>query len=416
MERIDRENPVVITGAARTPVGAYLGDLKTVPVEELGRIALEEAVRRAGIEKEAIDEVIVGHVTGSQTTNNLGRIIGINSGLRMDSTGFTVNRICGSGIQSAISAVHELMLMDRTFVAAGGAESLSRADYYLPVSVRWEGFRMAEPRLVDANAGGHRSASGYPNKEITHMGITAELIAQKYGITREQQDQFAYESQMKVKRAVESGRLAQEIVPVEVKGRKGAVTVVELDGHPRPDTTLEGLGKLKPVFWPENGTVTAGNASGMNDGAAFEIFTKESTARERGLEVMAKVAGYAIAGCNPKLMGMGPVPAIREVLKNHQMTLEDIDILEINEAFAGQTLGCLRELGNEPGTELYNRLNPNGGAVALGHPLGMSGARIITTICYEFKNHPEKRYAIASACIGGGQGIAMLLENGYYKG
>ena len=406
---------VVIVGAARTPVGAYLGDLKTVPVEELGRIALEEAIHRAGIEKEDIDEVIVGHVTGSQTTNNLGKIIGINAGLKEASTGFTVNRICGSGIQSAISAIQELQLMNRSFIAAGGAESLSRAEYYLPASVRYEGFKMGDSRLIDANDEGHRTASGYPNKDITHMGITAELVVEKYGITRKEQDEFAYNSQMKAKRAMEAGLFAQEIVPVEVKGKKGIVTLIDKDGHPKPNTTLEGLAALKPAF-KAGGSVTAGNASGLNDGGAFEIFTKESTAQERNLEVMAKVVGYAITGCNPRLMGLGPISAINMVLADNGLTLADIDILEINEAFSGQVLGCLKELGNGPGTELYGRLNPYGGAVALGHPLGMSGARIITSLCYQFRSNPSKKYAIGSACIGGGQGIALLLENGYYKG
>lgn len=403
-------NKVVIVGAARTPVGAFLGDLKTVPVEDLGQVALEEAVRRSGVAKEDIDEVIVGHVTGSQTTNNLGRIIGLNSGLRETSTGFTVNRICGSGIQSAVSATQELLLGKAAFVAAGGAESLSRAEYYLPASVRYQGLRMGDSRLIDANDEGHRSASGKANKDITHMGLTAELVVEKYGISREEQDKFAYNSQMKAKRAIESGRLAQEIVPVEVKGRKGQVTVVDKDGHPRPDTTLESMAKLPPAF-KKDGTVTPGNASGLNDGAAFEIFTTAELAAKKGLGVMAEVVDYAITGLNPRYMGLGPVQAIGNVLKDNGLTLADIDILEINEAFAGQTLGCLIELGNGPGTALYGRLNPNGGACALGHPLGMSGARLITTVCYEFKNHPEKKYGIASACIGGGQGIAMLLRN-----
>lgn len=407
---------VVIIGAARTPVGAYLGSLKTVPAAELGKIALEEAILRAGVTKEDINEVIVGHVDGAQTANNLGRIISINAGLNHKSTAFTVNRICGSGIQSAVSAIHELLLMDNIkFVAAGGVETLSRAPYYLPISSRWEGLRMGDVKVIDANDEGHRTASGAPNKDVFHMGITAENVVEKHGITREEQDRFAYDSQMKAKVAIESGRLAEEIVPVEVKVKKNVV-LVEKDEHPRPNTTLEALAKLRPVFKTDGGTVTAGNASGLNDGAAFEIFTTESIAKERGLEVMAKIVDYSILGCDPRLMGLGPVEPIKELLKRNDLTLDTLDVLEINEAFAGQTIGCMRELGIDFGTERYAKLNPNGGAVALGHPLGMSGARILTSICYEFKLHPEKRYAIASACIGGGQGIAMLLENGYYKG
>lgn len=412
---INREN-IVIVGAARTAVGAYLGELKTVPVEDLGQIALEGAIERAGINKEDIDEVIVGHVTGSQSTNNLGRIIGINTGLRNESTGFTVNRICGSGLQSAISAVHELLLMDRNFIAAGGVESLSRAEYYLPTMIRWTGLKMGDIEMIDSNAEGHRTASGKPNKDINHMGITAENIVEKYNISREEQDRFAYESQMKAKKAMESGRLNQEIVPVEIKDRRGYITIVDKDGHLKPETTLEALAKLRPVFKPENGTITAGNSSGLNDGGAFEIFTKESIAKDRKLDIMARIVDYSITGCDPRLMGLGPVEAIKQVLNKNNLVINDIDIIEINEAFAGQVLGCLHEenLNIPLGSEIYNRLNPNGGAVALGHPLGMSGARIITSICYEFNNNPDKRYAIASACIGGGQGIAILLENGCY--
>lgn len=411
------QKDIVIVGAARTPVGAYLGGLKTVPAAELGRIALEEAIKRAGVEKEDINEVIVGHVDGAQTANNLGRIIGINAGLPQISTGFTVNRICGSGFQSAVSACHELLLMDNVkFVAAGGVETLSRTPYYLPIEARYQGLRMGNKEIIDANDEGHRTASGAPNKDIWHMGVTAEIVAEKYNITREEQDQFAYDSEMKVKAAQESGRLAEEIIPVEVPGRKGAITVVDKDEQPRNDTTLESLAKLKPVFKKDGGTVTAGNASGLNDGGAFEIITTRQTAEERGLNVMAKIVDYSILGTDPRTMGLGPVLPIKTLLESNGLTLDTLDMLEINEAFAAQTLGCMRELGIEFGTERYARLNPNGGAVSIGHPLGMSGARILTSICYEFKLHPEKRYAIGSACIGGGQGIAILLENPNYAG
>lgn len=411
-----KNEEIVIVGAARTPVGAYLGDLKTVPVQELGVTALEEAINRSGLNKEDIDEVIVGHVTGSQTTNNLGKIIGIDAGLAEHVTGMTINRICGSGIQSAVSATLELLMGSKDVIAAGGAESLSRAPFYLPESVRYNGFRMGDQQVIDANIEGHRSSSG-TGSGIAHMGNTAENVVRCYNISREAQDEFALNSQMKAKEALENGRFAQEIVPVEVKGRRGAVTVVDTDGHPKPDTTLEGLAKLRPAF-EKDGTVTAGNASGLNDGAAFEIFTTESYAKEKGLEVMGRVVDYAITGCAPEVMGLGPVAAIQEVVGRNGLDLQkDIDVLEINEAFAGQTLGCLHELGISTDSDFYkNNFNPHGGAVALGHPLGMSGARIITSILYEFKNRPEIRYAIASACIGGGQGIALLLENGYYTG
>lgn len=411
-----KQEEIVIVGAARTPVGAYLGDLKTVPVQELGVVALDEAIKRSGLAKEDIDEVIVGHVTGSQTTNNLGNIIAIDAGLDNRVTGMTINRICGSGIQSAVSATLELLMGNKEIIAAGGAESLSRAPFYLPESVRYEPFRMGDQQLIDANLEGHRSSSG-TNSGIAHMGNTAENVVKRYNISREAQDEFAFNSQMKAKEALENGRFAQEIVPVEVKGRREAVTVVDTDGHPKPQTTLEGLAKLRPAF-EKDGSVTAGNASGLNDGAAFEIFTTESVAKAKGLEVMGRVVDYAITGCAPDVMGLGPVAAIQEVLRRNDLDLEkDIDVLEINEAFAGQTLGCLHELNVSTDSDFYkNNFNPHGGAVALGHPLGMSGARIITSLLYEFKNRPEIRYAIASACIGGGQGIALLLENGYYTG
>lgn len=417
MGKFNTADPIVIVGAARTPVGAYLGDLKTVPTETLGSIALVEAAKRAGVGVEEIDEVITGHVNGTQVHNNLSRLIALQAGVRYDSTAMTVNRICGSGFQSAISAALTLATSDAKFVAAGGAESLSRAEFFLPLESRWEGFRMGDFKVYDANSAGHLHAQ--PNDmfpDITHMGDTAEKLIEQYGISREDQDQFACDSQRKAKEAMESGRFSQEIVPVEIRDRRGNVTVVSKDGHPKPDTNVESLAKLKPVFRRDGkGSVTAGNASGLNDAAAFEILTKESIAKERNLDILAYFVDYAIVGVDPNVMGIGPVPAIQQILKNNNLTMEDIDYLEINEAFAGQTLACLKDLGNYIGTPLYERLNVHGGAIALGHPLGATGARIITTLCYEFINNSDKRYAIGSACIGGGQGIAILLENPRYS-
>ena len=417
MPRLKTDDPIVIVGAARTPIGAYLGGLKTVPVSELGAIALKEAIKRAGLANEEIEEVIAGQAMGTQEESNIGRVIGLKAGLRQQSTGMTINRVCGSGIQSAISAVQELMTMDMEFIAAGGVESLSRSEYYLPLEARWEGFKVGNFNVIDANLALHVNTQPSDDyTEIHHMGDTAEKIAERYSITREEQDAFAVDSQSKTAHAMDSGRLAQEIVSVEVKDRKGNVTVVDTDEHPRPGTNMEGLARLKPAFRKDGkGTITAGNSSGLNDGAAFEIFTKLSVARERGLDVMAKIVDFAVVGCDPNVMGLGPVYAINKVLEQNGLTLEDIAILEINEAFAAQTLGCMKELGIKKDSELYDRLNPNGGAISLGHPLGMSGARILTSICYEFKNYPKKKYAIASACIGGGQGIALLVENGFVK-
>lgn len=409
---INTDEKVVFVGAARTPIGAYLGDLKTVSVQQLGVVALEAAIERANINKEDIGEVIVGHVIGNQTSSNLGRVISLDAGLPITSTGMTVNRICGSGIQSAINAAQQIILGQNQVVAAGGAESLSRSPFYLPESVRYEGLKMGNHEMIDANVAYHTSANGDGYEEITHMGITAENIVERFGITREAQDAFAADSQRKVTAAVESGRMAEEITPVTVQGRKGKETTVTADGHPRPGTTVETLAKLKPAFRHDGeGSVTAGNSSGLNDGAAFEILTSQSYAEEHHLDIMGTLVDYAVVGCSPAEMGLGPVNAIKQILKRNDLTLSDIDILEVNEAFAGQTLGVLEELGIDTASDFYkNNFNPNGGAVAIGHPLGMSGARLITTILYEFKKRPNAKYAIASACIGGGQGTAVLIK------
>lgn len=410
------EGDVCVVGGARTPVGSYLGGLKDVPEPELGVIALKEAIKRSGINQEDIGEVIVGNVTGSQTSNNMAKYIAIDAGLPETTTGMTINRICGSGFQSIISGAQQIKLGDHEVVAAGGVESMSRAPYYMPLESRYQGFRMGDKKIIDSVAAGHWSASG-TNSGINHMGNTGEEVARRYNISRESQDQFAYDSQMKCKAAMESGRLAEEIVPVEIKGRRGQVTVVDTDEFPKPDTTLEGLAKLRPVF-EKDGTVTAGNASGMNDAGGFSILASEDYAKKNNLTVWAKVRDYAVCSVAPEIMGMGPVPAIKKVLERNGLDLQkDIGVLEINEAFAVQQVACLNELGVSMDSDWYkNQYNPNGGGVSLGHPIGMSGARICVSIYYEFKNHPEYKYGIASACIGGGQGIAILFENGFYQG
>lgn len=411
-----RDEDVVIVGGARTPVGSFLGGLKTVTEAKLGVIALEEALKRSGVAKEEVEEVIVGHVTGSQTSNNLGNIIGIDAGLPHTSTGMTINRICGSGFQSLVSAVQQIKLGDNEVVAAGGVESLSRAPFYLPIESRYQGLKMGNFKLIDANLAGHASASG-TDSGVNHMGNTAENVVRHLNLSRESQDQFAYDSQMKAKNAIEKGYFAEEIVPVEVPGRKGQVTIVDQDEFPKPNTTLESLAKLKPVF-EKDGTVTAGNASGLNDGGAFSIVTTASYAEKNNLTVWAKVLDYNISGVDPKIMGLGPVPAIKKLLERNHLDLQkDIGILEINEAFAAQQVGCLVELGIDMDSDWYkNQFNPQGGGVSLGHPLGMSGARITVSLLYQMKRHPEYKYVIGSACIGGGMGIAVLFENGFYQG
>ena len=397
----------VITSAARTPVGAYLGGLKEIPVESLAVTAVKEALKRSSLEGREVDEVILGHVISSTDAPNLARTVALLAGLE-SAPGLTLNRLCGSGIQAVISAAQEIQTNGAEVVIAGGAESLSRVPYYLPLSVRYQPFRNGSKQILCANEMSHLNAQPAPLYPAIHMGMTAENVVARHGISREDQDLFAYQSQMKAKAAMESGRFAEEIVPVAIETKKGTV-MFAADEHPRPDTTLEGLAKVKPAF-KKDGSVTAGNASGMNDGAAAIVVMSEEKCKTMGLSPMAVVVDYAITALDPLVMGLGPVSAIQKLLKKTGLRLEDIDLIEINEAFAGQVLGCLKELGMYMGTPMYDRLNVNGGAVAMGHPLGMSGARLVTTLAYELQ-HRKARFGIASACIGGGQGIAVLIEN-----
>lgn len=400
---------VVITGAARTPVGAYMGGLKTVPVQNLAAIAIKEALKRSSItDMELVDDVVMGHVESSGECPNLGRIAAILAGLDYV-PGYTVNRICGSGAQSIVNAALEIWNGDSNIVVAGGAESLSRAPYYLPLEVRYENLRMGNRVLYDSNTTFHNNSQPYPQYPVMHMGNTAENIVRRYSISREDSDTFAYDSQMKAKAAMERGRFEREIIPVEVADRKGRVTVVDHDEHPRPNTTKEVLATLKPVF-EENGTQTAGNSSGQNDCGSAVVVMSSEKAKELIIEPLCEIVDYAVVGLDPNVMGLGPVYSIRKLLKKVDMKLEDIDVYEINEAFAGQILGCMKELDMYLDTPMYNRLNPNGGAIALGHPLGATGTRLVMTAAYELIER-EQRYAIASACIGGGMGIAVLIKN-----
>lgn len=402
-------NKVVITSGARTPVGAFIGSLKTVPAEELAAIAIKEALKRSNdLDPALVDDVVLGHVESSGDAPNLGRNAALLAGLD-HVPGYTVNRICGSGIQSIVNGAQDIMTGNSEIVVAGGAESLSRAPFYLPLEVRYEGFKMGNQELRDANTKFHHNSQPHPQYPIMHMGNTAENVVRNYEIPREDSDLFAYNSQMKAKAAIERGRFSKEIVPVEIRGRKGTATVVDTDGHPKPNTTLDILATLKPAFEKE-GTVTAGNASGMNDGGAAVVLMKEEKAQELGLTPMAEIVDFAVAGLDPTLMGLGPVFAIRKLLEKTNMTKEDIDLYEINEAFSGQMLGCMKELDMYLDSPLYDRINVNGGAVALGHPLGMSGTRITITLMYELIERNAK-YGIASACIGGGMGIALLIKN-----
>lgn len=411
----NNKQKIVFVGASRTPIGRYLGGLKEVTLAELSEHALNSTIEKFNINKNQIDEVIVGNVNGTQTSSNLAKVTATNLGLPVSTTGYTVNRICGSGIQSAIDGFHELFFGKKNLIAVGGAESMSRAPYYLPEDSRFKGLAGGSMEVLDSNLLLHQTSSGRES-DITHMGETAEYIISEKLIARELQDQFAFDSHQKAIKATESGRFAQEISPITISDAKGNSTTVSTDEQIRKDTSLEKLAKLKPAF-VEGGTATAGNSSSLNDGASFQVMTTESYALENDYEIMGEFIDYAVVGIEPERMGLGPVDAINQVLANNDLDLhDDIDLLEINEAFAGQTLAVMEDLGIEMGSDFYkNKLNVNGGAIAQGHPLGMSGSRLITTMLYEFKNNPDKKYAIASACIGGGQGIAVLLKNGYYK-
>lgn len=397
----------VITSAVRTPIGAFLGGLKEIPVEFLASTAVKEAIKLSQISGKDVDEIILGHVISSTDSPDLGRDVALLCGM-INTPGFTVNRICGSGLQAVASACQEIQTGGADIVVAGGAEALSRVPYYLPLPARYQGMRMGSQQLKCANEQAHFNAAPNSQYPAIWMGNTAENVVARYNIAREDQDIFAYDSQMKAKEAMQNGRLAREIVPVEIKAKKG-VTYITEDEHPKPDVTLESLAKLKPSF-QKDGTVTAGNATGLNDGASAMVIMSEEKCNELGLKPMAYVVDYAVSALDPMVMGLGPAYSIPKLLKKAGLKMTDIDLYEINEAFAGQVLGCLKEMGWYLDSPLYKRLNVNGGGIALGHPLGATGGRIIGTLAHELRLR-EAHYGVASACIGGGMGIAVLLES-----
>ena len=399
---------IVITGAVRTPVGAYLGSLKTVPPEELGKIVLSEVLNRSGITVNDVDQVIMGDVLSHEP--NIARIASLMAGYNIETPAFTVDRQCSSSLQAVVSAVQSILTDDGEVIVAGGTESMSRGPYFMPDNYRYEGFRAGNFTVSDAFA--HASSHAHPATiyKNLNMGITAENVAKKHNITREMQDAFAYNSQMKYKAAFEAGKFTDEIIPVEVTVRKKSFTF-SADEHPKMDMTPESLAALKPSFIRDgSGTVTAGNASGMNDGASAVVVMTEDKARELGCTPLVRIVSWASAGVDPNVMGLGPVPASLKALERAGLTVNDIDLFECNEAFSAQSLGCLIELGMAPGSELYERVNVNGGAVAHGHALGNSGTRILTTLIYELRRRGG-RYGMASLCIGGGQGLTLIVEN-----
>ncbi|PFG13342.1 thiolase family protein [Bacillus sp. es.036] len=389
---------IVIVEAVRTPVGRYGGVLKNFNSGELAAIAIKETIARAGITPELIDEVILGEVRQTTESSNVARVAALRAGVSAASPAFTINRLCASGMQAIASAVQQIHSRQAEILIAGGTESLSNAPIYLRNS-RIGGDKTT---LIDSNLeAGQQPVELYGNH--LGMGITAENVAEKYQISREDQDAFAAESQRRAAVAIENNVFAEEIVPVEAKSRR-QTNLVNHDEHPRPGTTIEKLSMLKPVF-KEDGSVTAGNSCGRNDGAVAMLVMTEAKARELQLQPLARIIDWATSGISPEIMGVGPVPAVKKLLERTGKQLNDIGLIELNEAFAAQALAVIRELGLQS-----DKVNVNGGAIALGHPLGATGARILTSLMYEMKRRDE-RFGIATLCVGGGQGMAMMVEN-----
>jgi acetyl-CoA C-acetyltransferase len=388
----------VIVGAARTAVGTLGGAIAQVPAPELGAIAVREALRRAGdLSGGEVDEVILGNVLPAGLGLNPARVAFLKAGIPKEVPGYTINKACGSGLKAVALAAQAVALGDADVVVGGGMESMSGAPYLL--SKARFGYRMGHEQVLDSMI-----ADGLTCPiTFVHMGITAENVAEKYKILREEQDEFAAESQNKVAAAMKNGKFKEEIVPVEIPAKKGPPTCFDTDEHPRGETTAAKLAGLKPAF-KKDGTVTAASASGINDGAAALVVMAEERARRQGLPILATVRAYASAGVDPSIMGMGPWPASEKALGRAGLRKEDIDLWELNEAFAAQSLGVLREL-----RVAKDRVNVNGGAIALGHPIGASGARILVTLLYAMKDR-DARLGLAALCIGGGQGIAMIVE------
>jgi acetyl-CoA C-acetyltransferase len=388
---------IVILSAVRTPVGRYGGALKNINSGTLASIVIKEAITRAGIKPNQVDEVILGEVRQSTESSNVARVAALRAGIPETAPAFTINRLCASGMQAIASAAQQIAFGQADIVVAGGTESMSRAPIYL----RNSRFGGDNTKLVDSNTEAGQQPHEIYGKELG-MGITAENVAERYFISREDQDEFALESQRRAALAIEKRIFDAEIVPIEIKEKKRSF-LFTTDEHPRPGTTKEALAKLTPVF-KENGTVTAGNACGRNDGAAALVLTSSTKAKQLGIKPMARIVDWAVAGVSPEVMGIGPVPAVRKLLERVRLTVEDIDLFELNEAFASQALAVIHELQLND-----KKVNVNGGAIALGHPLGATGAKIMTTLMYELERRKQKR-GIATLCIGGGQGMAIMVE------
>jgi len=387
---------VVVVSGARTAIGDYGGSLKEMPATKLGAIAIREAVSRAKVDPAAIGHVVMGSVIhGEARDMYLSRVAAIDAGLAVGTPCLTVNRLCGSGLQAVVSAAQHILLGDTDTVVAGGAESMSRAAYFLPAG-RW-GQRMGDGAVVDAMTGALHDPFGHG-----HMGITAENIAEKYGFTREEQDAYSVESHRRASAALDAGRFDRQIVGIELKSKKGAVNFT-LDEHVRKGATPADFAKLKAVF-KKDGSVTAGNASGLNDAGAAIVMMEAGAAAKAGVQPMARMVAYAHAGVQPELMGLGPIPAVKRVFEKAGLKPGDMDVVESNEAFAVQAMAVTKDLGLDPA-----KVNPNGGAVALGHPIGATGAILTVKALHEL-DRIGGRYALVTMCIGGGQGIAAIFE------
>ena len=388
---------VVVVSAVRTAIGTFGGSLKDVPPTELGATVVRESLARASVEGKDVGHVVFGHVVNSEPKDMyLSRVAAIHGGCAEGTPAFNVNRLCGSGLQAIVSASQAILLGDADIAIGAGAENMSRAPY-ASLASRW-GARMGDTKMIDMMIG----ALHDPFHTI-HMGVTAENIAAKWGITREEQDQLAVESHRRAQKATEAGYFKEQIVPVMLKSKKGEVAYAT-DEHFRANATLEDMAKLKPVFVKENGTVTAGNASGINDAAAAVVLMDAKTAQTRGAKPLARLVAYAHAGVDPKYMGIGPVPATQMALKKAGLTVQDLDVIEANEAFAAQACAVTKDLGLDPA-----KVNPNGSGISLGHPIGATGAVITVKALYELQRI-QGRYALVTMCIGGGQGIAAIFE------
>lgn len=388
---------VVIASAVRTPVGSYGGTLKDITAVTLAELVFREAIHRAGIEAKQVEEVIMGNILQAGQGMNPARQAAIKAGIPVEATAMTINMVCGSGLRAIALGAQAIAMGEASIVLAGGAESMSQAPYYLSQG-RW-GHRMGHGSVEDAMI----RDGLWCSVEDVHMGITAENLAEQYNLSRQEQDVFAAESQRRALAAITEGRFVDEIVPVKIPQRKGDPVIFDTDEFPRAGVTADSLARLRPAF-KKDGTVTAGNSSGINDGAAALVLMTETKAQELGIEPLATFAAAAIAGVEPRIMGYGPVSAVRKLLTKTGLTVEDLDLVEANEAFAAQALAVNKELGWSS-----DIINVNGGAIALGHPIGASGARILVTLIYEMKRRKAET-GLATLCIGGGQGIAALVQ------